>query len=322
MRTISRRRYFALASLFVLFAAPAVADEPAAYSTTMGASFGAATVSQGDYWGASALDGGLGATAYLRRPLVDDETPLALQPYLQRLDTVGFSLGFSSFHGDNDRSGYERATWSAAAGVSTRLYLGGLLIGGSFSYSHTAEDQENAAQVGFPGGVRDSFHLLRPGIELGLRSGAFQLTAAYAFDATYRDGNFQYRGWGNAALTAEWVSLRAGWPLYLRLKGYTVDSGGGGFAELELFPSARLGFFLEGYFERGTPYLDSRNPFQNYGGTFGCGWWMSRSAELTISTTVSGEDPLSPSVPVAVRAALNVGLNVRLPRQSPIPEPH
>jgi hypothetical protein len=49
--------------------------------------------------------GGVGANWYLRRPLLDDGTPLSIQAFLQRLDRLSFSVDAVGFDGIQVASG-------------------------------------------------------------------------------------------------------------------------------------------------------------------------------------------------------------------------
>ena len=203
-----------------------------------------------DQSGARGL-GTLQLTRYFA-PLVDDDAPWSLQPFLQRASVVYGSVsggGFatriptpgSAFTSTTRTDANVGARFGVDAYVTPAFALTGAL-GYGYDVLHDGSSRVNQHAHGFSasGGF-------------GLRYLDVRFDVAYSFSASDADGSWSPLRWGTVLGSAYIVIDRRA---YVNLWGRVLQSGGGGGVDLGLYPTQQLGLFASGYGERGELYSD------------------------------------------------------------------
>src|SRR5512142_300968 len=109
--------------LFAAILAQSTATEPQReWAGEVGASTTIGAFHQGSEAGGLSASGQADATWYLRRPLVDDGTPLSLQAYLQRLNRLSLSLGGGGSWGHSNATQVDDHQRSLAGTLAWRVY--------------------------------------------------------------------------------------------------------------------------------------------------------------------------------------------------------
>jgi len=272
-----------LAPVFALLVAQAPATQmgTTSWPSEFSASGSVGHISQGSSYGGWQGSGGGGATWFVRRPLVDDGKPFALQSYLQRLDGLSLGFGGSGFSAKNDQTLYERSAHGMNATLGGLFYLDSLVVGGGLFYDVVYDVQVPAGQTAEE---KHTTALWSPHVTAGLRQDAFEVLGVYRLRSYHDDGVARPLRWGQASLRLRSVLKdQFAW----RVDGYTVVGGGGASFNVESFPSQDLGFWLSGYLELGQIYVNSSTDYQRQGASVGIGLWGSNRFELQFSIGVS-----------------------------------
>jgi hypothetical protein len=312
---------FLLPALFLLISqvSPTLAGQ-STFPADFNASLSGGGFHQPQFYSGWQTGGNVGANWYLRRALVDDGTPLAVQPFLQRLDRLSFDVNVSGFGAKDSLSAYRHSGHSANVSMSGLFYLRDVILGGELYYARTYDwqrtadmspDQEHATQVAYPE------------LTLGVRSDAFECRASYRFKTYYDDGTVRAHTWGQAVLGLRNYFDENYWSAAL----YSLVDGAGLALDVEFFKSRQLGIWLEGYVERGVVYANSQNDYDRMSLAVGVGWWASNRLELQFSLRVSTAQRDLDGASALTTGLGTVGMVVRAPRrlhmqtESPLADP-
>jgi hypothetical protein len=251
-------------------------------------------------------DGSVGATWFVLRPIVDDETPLALQAYLQRLSWLAFAAGVGGLLAGEDTTTYKHSYRSANGALSGHFYRGDWVLGGRLLYEGVADHQSG----GTVGSVDKTTHYFSASISSGIRRGTLEVVGTYRWRSYYDDGHLRPASWGQAVLNLQSVADEA---IYASIGAYTLTDGGGASAEAEFFSTTRLGIWIRGFFETGQVYVNSTTDYHQFGISLGTGWWATRSFELQLSLGFSSANRTSGSSPALTTGLLGLGIVARGP---------
>jgi hypothetical protein len=265
-------------------------------------------LTQGDSYGGWRGSGGGSATWFLRRPVVDDGTPFALQSYLQRLDWLSLGFGGSGFAAKDDLTLYERHASTMNASLAGHFYVGPLVLGGDLYYETIHDVQVPAGQTAEE---KHTTQLWYPDLLLGLRHESLEFLGTYRLKSYYDDGVARPHRWGQAALLLRSVLEDQ---LYWRIEAYTLVEGGGASFDVEVFPSQPLGVWFSGYIEQGQIYANSSTDYDRQGAEVGVGWWASGRFEMQFSLAFSSAKRTTPSTALTTAVA-TVGIVMRAPQR-------
>ena len=210
--------------------------------------------------------GSVSISSFLHR-LRDDETPLSLQPYLQRAGALTGSFSLSGF--STESPGFQAPYQGVNLGgkVSLDAYPGELFTlwtAASFAYAHA--QGADLANTGT--------EWLLPRVELGpgVRIDDTRVTVGYIYAPTITDGSYDGRGWGQLYVRITTVIARR---LYLSALGELILSGGRGRLDLAVFPSRVLGVGAAFEYADGALHYDSRAVYRQWESSASLSWWLA-----------------------------------------------
>jgi hypothetical protein len=244
------------------------------------------------------VSAGATGTWFAGRPLVDDDAPLALQPYLQRATELAVSASggallttYQTYTSDVAAPAPPTPTYSADFGgvnLSANGYADWVFIAGSFGWSHELVTLPAPPAGSFSINPRLSSDVLSPSLTLGWRLDALRVDVSWNPHAIHGFVG-SWRGRLNeAALGAHWVGARK--RLWLAASAFLLDGGGGGTVDAEWFFTPRLGLLAGVLAENGAIYLDSDTRSQRYSGRVSVGWWVTRRIEVELTGEVVGTE--------------------------------
>jgi hypothetical protein len=210
--------------------------------------------------------GSASVSTFLHR-LVDDGTPLSLQPYLQRAGAISGSLSLSGF--TTESPGFQVPYQGTTVGgtISLDAYPGELFslwASASFSYAHA-----QGADLASSG---TEWLLPRAEIGPGIRVDDTRMTIGYTWAPTITDGSYDGRGFGQLYLRVTTVIAQR---LYLSALGELILSGGRGRLELAVFPSRVLGLGATIEYAKGALYYDSHAVYGQWQPSVSLSWWIT-----------------------------------------------
>jgi hypothetical protein len=224
-------------------------------------------------------DAGLTLTIYARQPLVDDDAPYSLQPFLQRASRVslGVSGGGSDFSVDN--SPYSQTLNTAhryiAAGsgaASFDIYLRRwIALGASFSIDGSHIDS-------YGGNLADDTLGLHGSLDVGLRWRDLRFDLGYRIDGNHSRGQWLSTYYGHVAASAE-AALKRMLLLYVSID--VIDHGALVWGALAAYPMKRFGLFwgLGG----GRGGVGSSAPVDTLNARLGFSAWGSRHIGISVA---------------------------------------
>jgi hypothetical protein len=292
---------------------PAVEPPPPADAARLGPKFSSwqidGTVTGGVYFiseSAIDLDGArasasLAVTRFLK-PVLRDDAPISLQPFLQRAGSVSLSLIGGGFVTD-DPFARDRTDLYVGPRLGADVYLAHFLaLTASGSYYFDALDDV---------GVRQRTHGLAASAGVGLRIRDVRLDVAYTARDNDIDGTFETYRWGPVSATLFAVFDRR---LALTLAGSAFEGGGSASATAGYYATNRLGLFLSGGGEAGGHYVGGVHHDQVYGNA-GIQYWAAGVVRVGVSYTLTHNHvPRQPEFmnPAdELTNALEVGVSVR-----------
>jgi hypothetical protein len=213
---------------------------------------GSAYYVQGNFSGGAQL----GATVFADRPVIDDDAPFGLQPWLQRLTTLNFrALALGSESGSY---GYMGANIDAYVHKNVALLA-------SVTWGGTHSDGGEQYGVAFGAGLAARFYDHR--VELGY------------------DNSWPRQGWGRLQLRGVFCVEKVA---LIALRGFAYQNGVGAGAELRIFPLRILELDAFASLSRGA--LDTTQPtlFIDAGGSLSI--WFARMAGLAVAYDVQWYD--------------------------------
>jgi hypothetical protein len=219
-------------------------------------------------------------------PVIDDDAPRSLQPFLQRSSRVYVSLtgaGFvtqlppptSSFVPSGTRSD---ANIGVGAGVD--IYVTPVVaITAGLGYANDALHDDYAM-------LDQHTNAFSAEAGFGIRIRDVRIDVRYAFQALDIDGTWAPLRWGTLTGNAYMVFDRR---VSLNVLGRAIEQGGEGGVDLGVYATQDLGFFLGGYGERGHVFASDLlvNRYQAYGGL---SYWFSARARLGFQYTFTLTD--------------------------------
>jgi hypothetical protein len=212
--------------------------------------------------------GGRGAGTFeLRRylsPVVDDDAPRSLQPFLQRASSIFFTMNVSGFVTQlspvsSFGASATRSDTQFGPGVGVDIYVTPLFaLTGGLGYSYDALHDDLAMLDQHAHGF-----FARGGFGFRVKDARFDVQ--YAFQALDVDGAWAPLRWGTLTGTAFIVIDRRA---ALKFWGEALESGGGGGLEVDYYPLQSLGLFAGAYGARGKLYNDDTmvNRFRAWAG--------------------------------------------------------
>jgi hypothetical protein len=275
----------------VLVLALAVAPTAAQNRVEIDASLGGAVnrtppiEETGARWSSLAGSAEMGVTVFLGRQVTDDEGPLSLQPFLQRLSSLHLSASRRGFTGDwsmDGRTTEHRTGTGRTFGASIDGYAGGYIyVEASFAADSDSWHGEYPTQpLAFP--TWHGSDSLPMQASFGLRLADVQLVAGWAVTPTRGDtGGFAVDDWRQLYanlravvdrrfdLTAQVMAVRGGISLY---------------ADGEIFLARNLGVWLRAFGGHTTKDAGSSHWV---GGGAGAAWWVSSRVKVGLDYGLS-----------------------------------
>ncbi len=263
-----------MGTILLLALLGAVEPEPATTHATIA---GSATVGYSSFDPAHAVDGtgNVAGIIYLR-PLVDDDAPRSLQPFLQRASTVslGFSLG-----GFTTSQGAATLKQERLFGQSAALdaYLGRTFaLTGAIGVTQYRDQRLGTVPQPFPlppvqGVVTTDTQAYDVGIGAGLRFGDLRVDLAYHFQPSESNGQWLIR-WGRVFASARWAIARRA---FVSASVNTVDGGGGGSLGGTVHPTRDVDLSASGFYARGHLYTLESASYDRGGFAASAGWWLA-----------------------------------------------
>jgi hypothetical protein len=296
----------------LLFQAGSIREIESTWPADFNASLSGGGFHQPEFYDGWQAGGSVGANWYLRRPLVDDGSPLAMQAFLQRLNRLSFNLDTVGFGAKDSVSLYEHSGHSANVSLSGLFYLRDMVLGGGIHYERVYDFQHPSPLSGLTSDERHTTQLVYPDLTLGVRWKRFEGEASYRFKTYFDDGKTRSPRWGQALLRLQNFSDEQ---IYWSALLYTVVHGAGLSFDFEFFSSPRLGVWLKGYLDRGVVYANSENDYRRESLSLGVGWWKSNRLELQFSVGVSTAQRESAGSSTLITGLGTFGVVVRAPRR-------
>jgi len=288
------------------------------------ASFSGGGYHQPQFYDGWQAGGDVGAHWYLRRPMVDDGSPLSMQAFLQRLDRLALSATTVGFSARDKLSFYEHRGHSESVALSGLFYGHGLVLGGAIYYSRSYDFQHPSPLSDLTDDERHTTQAVYPELTLGVRSGTFECDASYRYTTYFDDGKARSPRWGQAVLgLQDFFDMQTYWSGAI----YTLVHGAGLSFDVEYFSSSQLGIWLKGNIESGVVYVNDQNTFNRKNISIGVGWWASNRLELQFSVGVSTSQQDTSGSSTLTYGFGTVGVVVRAPRRyraqfvSPLADP-
>lgn len=201
-------------------------------------------------------------------PVLDDDAPRSLQPYLQGVSAISASVrgggSVSRFPGSPSKG----TSGSVGAGAGLDMYINSYfaLLAGA-SYSH-----------GFVKGLGAgrSWNSVAGSAGVGLRLHNTRLDATYTFRASATDGRFDDLRWGSVDVRLQTVIARC---FLIAPWGSVSDGANAGGLDLGYYVTKDLGLFVSG-FGGSIVYTADDVHGVRYGGSLGLSSWVSPSVRL------------------------------------------
>ena len=250
-------------------------------------------------------------TLFIQR-VRDDDAPLSLQPFLQRVArftvAAGAAVGFSYPFSEDERSPSAQSFGGPMIHTSIDGYVGRyvyLAAGVGYQFEHRWSDAS----------ATDDLHEPSLDVAVGVRVGDVRVAATA--DGTYVSHNGDGIFWGNVGLRAHAVSHR-----HIELDGgaalllYPAKNGRGFGASADLSATywikRRLGLGCGAFYRLGfaTPFgiqTDTQG-----GGFLSMKWWMSPHSGLSLTFRTTWEnDVYDDSIESRTDLSLTLGLTIR-----------
>lgn len=210
----------------------------------------------------------VGPTVFLT-PVVDNDAPLSLQPYLQRTSAIYGGISGGGFVTRYGGGAFTRKDSSVGANVGADIYVTRhVALTGGFQYAYDVLHDES---------IEDKGHALSGNGGVGMRLGDTRIDASYSFSAYNLDGAFVKPRWGSVALDAYFLIAQS---FSVELSGHAAEEGGGGAVNLALFAKKDLAFF-GGLAGQTFVYTASGTRSSVYGGSLGLSYWVAPTLRFT-----------------------------------------
>jgi hypothetical protein len=217
--------------------------------------------------GGERVNGDLQVTRYLG-PIVDDDAPRSLQPFLQRASVLYADVGGGGFLTRNPTGGQNRTDAGVGATLGLDIYvLRQLALTASLGYGYDILHDVDADVAA---------HAFSGSAGLGVRISDVRIDASYAFAASEANGSFAPLRWGQVNLAVFAVIDRR---VTLNFWGELFQQSGGGGIDFGVYPTQDLGLFLDGAALRGELYA-SDTLVNRYYGSAGLSYWVTPRVRL------------------------------------------
>ena len=199
--------------------------------------------------------------------LVDDGSPLSLQPFLQRVSTLGAELSGGGF--STSDPGWPRsytADWvSAAAAVDQYLDR-------KFAIAATASVERFETSGPVAGALNPTYVLPVISAGPGLRLRDTRIDVGYRYAPVVRDGDWDSRGWGRVYAAVDSLIART---VLLSIDTSTLPSGARASAGFNYYYTPR--FQLGGSFsvESGRIYFNDEGVHTRLSPQAETSWWFT-----------------------------------------------
>jgi hypothetical protein len=192
----------------------------------------------------------------------DDDTPLSLQPFLQRAGTVWISASGGGLALDNGSLSLRERSGGASAGFDLHVHPWVALTGsfGSGGFDSVRND-----------GARNSGWNLRGSFGLGVRWDDVRFDIAYALRGDRHNGAWLPAFYGDVTLGARIVVRQR---VDVNVSVHTIDEGAIAHFALEGFATRRVGGYIG--FGGGAAHPGAPIPFRTAYGLVGVAPWASR----------------------------------------------
>lgn len=218
------------------------------------------------------------------RPLRDDDAPYSLQRFLQRENTVSFSISGGHFDTANQAGGADRTEWYGGLGASFDAYLKRwFALFGGVSYDYFALSDVGLSQTG---------HSFTTDLGVGFRYRDTRLDLSAAEAGSRMAGAFgPWRG--SLTMSLLTVIKRRG---SFTASGSLVHGGGEGSLEGEVHPNKGTGVFASAFAGRFEPYTEPILVSRYIGSAGFVGWFDASTALLGQYSLTYEKDPATPYV--------------------------
>ncbi len=245
----------------------------------------------------TSLVGSVGAslTRFLA-PVVDDDAPHSLQPFLQRASAVSVELdtgGFAGSIGVGNRplNQEQRDDVYFGPSVGANVYLTpAFALTAAFGYRYDVVT-DTSSFMGRPFSFSTKTHELDPGGGVAVRFGDTRFDLGYSVQVDIPVNDFisaeplsLLPKWGTIGLSLETVLNRA---LDLSFSGEVFDGGAGGSANVEQYFTKDVGAFAGAFAYLGRRYNDGVS-HNDYGGDVGASWWVRPRVRLVLEYELAG----------------------------------
>ncbi len=254
---------------------------------------GSTSFSQGSsYVGLSESDTHGDAELFVRRflrPVVDDDAPRTLQPFLQRASTIFADVTAGGFTTTEAGVNGSRVDWNVGAGLGADVYVTkyfALTAALSFDFDELQDS------IGASFATIDKTNSLSPGGGVGFRIGDARIDLSYVGLVQTSSGPTA-GNWGTIALSGQAVLARN---LLLQLTLSAFHAGAGVSGSAEYFFTKDLGVFLGGLGLVGEHYEDGTE-HDDYGLNAGVGFWPVSRLRLVAEYELTGRTDAYPGLP-------------------------
>ena len=238
-------------------------------------------------------------------PVVDNDAPRSLQPFLQRTSSVYgdvFGGGFVTRHGNG---AFTRTDSLVGADAGADVYLTRhLALTGGIRYAYDVLHDDVLVRKG---------HSFSGSAGVGARIGDARIDASYGFGAYNFDGSFVKPGWGSVGLSAYLLLAES---FAITLSGHVNDRGGGGGLNLGLYATKDFGVFA-GFSGATFTYTDSDVRSNRYNGSAGFSYWATPALRFywsyVLGVNSSPSQPLQEIERREIEHALSASVVARLP---------
>jgi hypothetical protein len=228
-----------------------------------------------------ATDVTVSVAAFVRQPLVDDDAPLSLQPFLQRASVVYLSTtgGATTPY---QTEPYPFASHREGASAGFNLYLA-RSFALTASFGVLAEDDHPPSNGGTTPGLLSNWLVLPVSLGFGVRWEDVRFDLSYHVVPTH-DGD-DYPRWvppyfGNLSVSGYLVTKQR---VSFAVEVDAIRSGAVASGELHFYFNRRLSLFVGAWGGRGVLYVNSYS-IQNRGGAvLGLTGWLSRHLGFSLS---------------------------------------
>jgi hypothetical protein len=246
----------------------------------------------------------LGPTVFLT-PVIDNDAPHSLQPFLQRTSTVYANVSGGGFVTRYGNGAFTRTDSYVGASAGVDAYLTrNFALNGGIGYTYDVLHDNVIVNKG---------HSFSGSAGFGVRVVDVRFDASYSFNAYDLDGSFVKLRWGSVGLGAYAVFAQS---FTLQLSGRVADDGGGGGVDLGFYTTKDLGVFTS-FSGQTFAYSGTDTRANRYTGSLGFSYWVTPGLRFnwtySLRLTHTPEQPLRSLEHDELEHALSLNVLARLP---------